>query len=89
MEELLLYFLAFPAIVGAVMEGVKKANLIPERYYFLTAVIMSVIMAVIASLSLGWNWGIFAGGAVVIFAEQAGFDWVIFKPLLKLLMKKK
>ncbi len=88
MEELLMYFLAFPAAVGAVMEGIKKAKLIPEKYYTLTAVVLSVILAVIATVSLGWNWGIFVGGAVIIFAEQAGFDWVVFKPLLKLLMKK-
>ena len=88
MEELLVYFLAFPAIVGAVMEGLKKGNIIPPKWYVLTAVVLSVIMAVIATISLGWHWGVFAGGAVVIFAEQAGFDWVIFKPLLKLLMKK-
>ena len=87
MEELLKYFLLFPAIVGAVMEGVKQTKL-AEKWYTPLAVVLSVGLAVIATVSLGWSWGVFAGGAIVIIAEQAGFDWLVFKPLLKLFMKK-
>ncbi len=88
MDELL-QFVPYALIVGAVMEGVKKTGLVPKKWYVLAGVIVSAVMAVIVVMSMGWSWGVFIGAAIVITLEQAGIDWMVFKPLLKKLMKKK
>lgn len=89
MEELIKYLIPFAAIVSAAMEGIKRWGKIPEKHYTLTAVILSAIMAVVTTLSMGWNWGVLLGSAIIIAFEQAGMDWLVFKPLLKLLFGKK
>ncbi len=83
----LIEFVPYALIVGAVMEGVKQTGL-AKKWYTLAGVIISAVMAVVVVSSMGWNWGVFIGAAVVITLEQAGIDWMVFKPLLKKLMKK-
>ena len=87
-QELVTYFVSSIGIVGAIMTAVKELPFVKKEWYTYIAGGLTTIAVVIATVAIGWNWGVFLGGLLIVFASEYGVDKKIFRPLLEKLLKK-